>query len=90
MFCMDNGMLRRLSLAFLLLLLLFSMAGHALQTVDGAHHALSESTCAFHHGMNAPMNMPRSWVETGISPEPVLDQSGAFGLVLNIPHPPTF
>ena len=86
----DMTTLQRLSLAFLLILLLFSVAGHALQTVDRAHHALSESTCAFHHGMNVPMNFPRCWAETGISLEPVLDQSSAFGLVLNIPHPPTF
>ena len=87
---MGNGMFRKLSLAFLLILLLFSVASHLLQTVDGVHHALSESTCAFHHGMNMPMNFPRSWAETGISLEPVLDHSSAFGLVLNIPHPPTF
>ncbi len=81
---------RRLSLAFLLILLLIGIAGHLLAPVGGSHHILSESACAFHHGINLPMNLQPAWNESGISPEPTHDDTCVLDLVLKISHPPTF
>jgi len=85
---MDN--LRRLSLVLLLFLLLIGIGGHLLAPVNGSHHVLSESTCAFHHAVDVPANLQSSWNESGIPLEPTQDDSCALDLVLNIPHPPTF
>ena len=84
------GNFRRISLAFLLVLLLIGMAGHLLASVGGSHHILSESTCAIHHGMNLPSNLLSSWNESSLSPEPTHDDTGVLDLVLKISHPPTF
>lgn len=85
---MDEMMLRKLSLAFLLVLLLFSVTGHILQS-NGAHHSPSEATCAFHHGMDLPVSLCAFWNGTGNPLEPVLDDSSALTLSSAIPHPPT-
>ena len=84
------GNFQRLSLVFLLLLLLISIGGHLLAPVGGSHHVLSESTCAFHQGINLPANLQPSWNESGISLEPTHDNTCVLNLVLKIPHPPTF
>lgn len=90
MFCMDNvvKVLRRLSLAFLLILLLTGIAGHMLAPVGGSHHVLSESSCAIHQGVNFPANFQSSWSKSGISPEPTHDGTCILDLVLKISHPP--
>lgn len=84
------GDFRRLSLAFLLVLLLIGMAGHLLAPVGGSHHILSESTCAFHQGINLPANIQSSWIELSSSPAPTHDHTCVLGLVVKISHPPTF
>lgn len=81
--------LRRLSLAFLLVLILVGMAGHMLAPVGGSHQIFSESTCAIHHGMNLPANLQSFWNESGISLEPTHDDTCVLDLVLKISHPPT-
>jgi len=81
---------RRLSLVLLLLLMLIGIAGHVIQPASGSHHILSDSTCAFHHGINVPMSLQPFWDGSGISLEPTHDDSCALDLVLNIHHPPTF
>ncbi len=83
------GNFRRLSLAFLLVLLLIGFSGHLLAPVGGSHHVLSESTCAIHQGFNLPANLQSSWNESGLSPEPTLDETSVLDLVLKISHPPT-
>jgi hypothetical protein len=84
-----NCIRRRLSLAFLFLLLLIGLSGHLLAPAGGAHHILSESTCVLHQGINLPANLPSSWNESGIPPEPTRDNTCVLDLVLQIPHPPT-
>ena len=81
---------RRLSLTLLLVLLLVGIVGHVLLPTNSAQHVFTESTCAFHHGMNIPVSTSPSWAETGISLDPMRDQSCALDLALNILHPPTF
>jgi hypothetical protein len=83
------SILRRLSLALLLFLLLIGIAGHMLAPVGGSHHVLSESTCAIHHGMNLPANVQSFWIESSLSPEPTYDDTCVLDLVLKISHPPT-
>ena len=84
-----NDIVRRLFLTFLLILLMIGLSGHLLAPASGSHHILSESTCAFHHGINLPANLPSSWNESGISPEPTRDHTRILELVLQISHPPT-
>jgi|GEM_PF-2122711 len=82
--------LQRLTLAFLLILLLIGIAGHLVAPASGSHHFLSETNCAFHHGMNVPVSVQPSWSESGNAPEPAQDDTCTLDIVLNIPHPPTF
>ena len=81
--------LRRLTLGFLLILLLFGVAGHLLAPAGGMQHIQSESTCAFHLGINLPGWLQTAWNFVGISPEPVHDNACAFYLILKISHPPS-
>ena len=81
--------LRRLALAFLLVLFLIGIAGHLLAPVSVSHHILSESTCVIHQGVNLPANLQSFWNESGISPEPTRDETRVLDLVLKISHPPT-
>ena len=81
--------LRRLALAFLLVLFLIGIAGHMLAPVGGSNHFLSESTCAIHHSMNLPANLQSFWNESGISLELTHDDTCVLDLVLKISHPPT-
>lgn len=83
------GNFRRLSLVFLLVLLLIGITGHMLAPAGGSHHVLSESTCAIHHGMNLPANVQSFWTESSLSPEPTYDYTCVLNLVLKISHPPT-
>ncbi len=81
--------LQRLGLLLILLLLLLGLAGHLLVPAGGAHHFQSESTCAFHHGMNLPAKLQTSRIESGSSLEPTHDNSCVLGFVVKISHPPT-
>ena len=82
-------MARRALLVFLLLLLVIGFAGHALTPFSGTHYAQSESTCAFHQGLNLPVRLQTAWNDVGISPEPTRDHACALNLVLKISHPPS-
>lgn len=92
MYCMDSRMNnhRRLSLAFLLVLLLMGLSGHLIAPLSGSHHFLSESTCALHHSIDVPANLQPSSNEWSCSPVSTKDDASALDLVLPIPHPPTF
>ena len=84
-----TNLLRRLSLAFLLALLLVGLAGHLLSPACGASYTASESICAIHAGMlhpDAPQPFPgKSVITSGTK------QDGVRTLCLSteIPHPPT-
>ena len=80
---------RRLLLVFLLTLLVIGFAGHVLTPVNGTHHVQSESTCAFHQGVNLPARLQTAWNDVGISPEPIRDHACALNLILKISHPPS-
>ena len=81
--------LRRLALFFLLILLLIGFAGHLLAPAGGTQYVQSESTCAFHQGINLPVNIQTSWSESGISPGTTHDDTYVLELILKISHPPT-
>lgn len=80
---------RRFLLVFLLTLLVVGFAGHVLAPVSGMHHVQSESTCAFHQGVNLPVRLQTAWNVVGNSPEPVQDNARALDLILKISHPPS-
>jgi hypothetical protein len=84
-----NGITRRLSIALLLVMLLVGITVHLTAPVSGAHYTLSESACAFHHGINAPAGLQPSWKESGDSPELTHDDTCVLELIFKIPHPPT-
>ena len=81
---------RRLLLLFLLTLLVIGFAGHVLVPVSDTHHVQSESTCAFHQGINLPARLQTSWNVGRISPASAHDHACALNLVLKISHPPSF
>lgn len=81
--------LRRLFLAFLFILLLIGFSGHLFASASESYHVLSESTCAFHQGINLPANVQSSLIEMRVSPEPTHDDTCALDFVLKISHPPT-
>lgn len=80
---------RRLSVTFLLVMLLIGVAGHLLAPVGGSHHVLSESTCPIHQGINVPANLQATWSTSSASLEPSRDDTCVLVLVLKISHPPT-
>ena len=82
-------MARRALLVFLLMLLVIGFAGHLLALVSDTHHVQSESTCAFHQGLNLPARLQTAWNDVGISPEPIRDHACALNLILQISHPPS-
>jgi hypothetical protein len=80
---------RRLSVAFLLVLLLIGLSGHLLAPASGSHHTLAESNCAIHQGVNLPTQLQSPWNESGMSPEPTRDDTCVLDLASKISHPPT-
>jgi hypothetical protein len=78
----------RLSLVFLLLLLLIGISGHLLAPTGGSHPILSETTCAIHQSINLPLNIHISWNESGIAIDPAHDDTCVLNIVLKNPHPP--
>lgn len=83
-------MTQRLSLLFLLLLLLFGLAGHLFTPANSMQHAISESACALHAGIMFPENLNSTWSGPDTSLEPVHDSTRAICLAAKIPHPPNF
>ena len=80
---------RRLLLVVLLTLLVIGFTGHVFAIVSAMHHVQSESTCAFHQGINLPARLQTARSILSISPEPVHDNACALELSLKISHPPS-
>ena len=79
---------RRLSLAFLLVLLVAGLAGHLVTPASPLTHA-NESICAFHTGFLAPEIPQPNAVAARVAVQPDLDISIAFCLGGKVSHPPT-
>jgi hypothetical protein len=83
-------MTQRLSLLFLLFLLLFGLAGHLFTPANGMQHDNSESACAIHAGIIFPEKLNSTWIGPDTSLEPINDNTRAICLAAKIPHPPNF
>lgn len=82
-------LLRRLSLALLLVLLLFGLAGHLILPASNVHHTAPESTCAIHNGMIQPNGLKSLAHESAIIVGGKQDSTNALCLSAKIYHPPT-
>ena len=81
--------IRRMILAFLVILLLGSMGGHLFLVSSNPAHAVQESTCPIHNGMlHAEKPQPLA-TQPAISIENAQDGGRALGLSAEILHPPT-
>lgn len=81
-------LLRRLSLALLLVLLLIGLAGHLVAPTGNYHHTAQELSCAIHNGMIQPNGLKSLTYESALID---LEQAStyAFSLSAKISHPPT-
>jgi hypothetical protein len=81
--------LQRLSLAILLVLVVFGFAGHLLAPAGGIHHPAPESACVFHAGCLAPVFQVSGAIK--LPDLPISSQATARALCVTakIPHPPT-
>lgn len=84
-----TDLIRRLSLVFLLALLLVGLAGHLIVPVSGIHHAAPESACAIHAGMIQPNGLKSLLYEPAIAIRVIQDGTNALCLAVTISHPPT-
>jgi hypothetical protein len=80
---------QRVLLTLLLLLILFGMAGHWVNTAKITAHASSESVCVIHAGILLPDQPKPSQNQPDISLLPTPDQTIPWCLRENISHPPT-
>lgn len=78
----------RISLAFLLLLLLAGLVGHWISAADDFQHE-SESACAFHAGILIPEIPQSQVVEMHVFLQPAPGNIIALCLGGKISHPPT-
>lgn len=82
-------LLRRLSLALLLVLLLFGLAGHLILPTSNIHHNAPESTCAIHNGMIQPNGLKSLARKSAVGIGEIQDCTNALSLSAKISHPPT-
>jgi hypothetical protein len=83
------GILKRLSILFLLLLLVLGAAEHLFLTVPGTNHTAQEASCPIHGGVvQSEQAQPLPHVSVQLIGE-IRDNSSAFDLSAKIAHPPT-
>jgi len=80
---------KRVLLTILLLLILFGMAGHWVNTAKITAHASSESVCVIHAGILLPEQPKPLQAKPDASVLPTPDQTTPWSVRENIPHPPT-
>jgi hypothetical protein len=81
--------LQQLSLAILLVLVVFGFAGHLLAPAGGIHHPAPESACVFHAGCLAPVFQVFGAIKPCSLPILSQDTACALRVTAKIPHPPT-
>ena len=84
-----TDLIRRLSLALLLLLLLAGAAGHLFLSADNTSHAAQEANCPIHSGMAQPEKAQPFTLKPAITIGEIQDGTRALNLSAKISHPPT-
>ena len=85
-----TDLIRRLSLALLLFLLIVGVAGHLFLSQNNSSHAAQEANCPIHSGMAQPEKAQPFTLKPAITMGETQDDSRAFNLATKISHPPTF
>jgi hypothetical protein len=85
-----TDLIRRLSLALLLFLLLVGAAGHLFLSADNTSHAAQEANCPIHSGMAQPEKAQPFTLKPAVTIGETQDGTRAFNLSAKISHPPTF
>ena len=85
-----TDLIRRLSLALLLLLLLAGAAGHLFLSADNTSHATQEANCPIHSGMAQTEKVQPFTLKPAVTIGEIQDCTRAFNLNVKISHPPTF
>jgi len=85
-----TDLIRRLSLALLLFLLLVGAAGHLYLSADNTSHAAQEANCPIHGGMAQPEKAQPFTLKPAVMIGEIHDDTRAFNLSAKISHPPTF
>lgn len=92
MCCMADmkNLVRRLSLALLLFLLLIGAADHLFLSAYNISHATQEANCPIHSGM-AQLEKAKLFIIRPVTAiGEMQDSTHALGLTAKITHPPTF
>ena len=85
-----TGLIRRLSIALLLSLLVVGTVGHLFLLTTNIAHAAQEANCPIHHGMAQPEKAQPFTLKPAITIGETQDCTHAFNLATKISHPPTF
>jgi len=85
-----TDLIRRLSLALLLFLLIIGTVGHLFLSTDNTSHAAQEANCPIHSGMAQPEKAQPFTLKPAITMGETQDDSRALNLATKISHPPTF
>ncbi|MBI3163305.1 MAG: hypothetical protein HYZ24_01370 [Chloroflexi bacterium] len=85
-----TDLIRRLSLALLLFLLIIGTVGHLFLSTDNTSHAAQEANCPIHSGMVQPEKAQPSTFKPASTIGETQDGTRAFNLSSKISHPPTF
>jgi hypothetical protein len=83
-----TDLMRRLSLALLLFLLIAGLAGHLLLSVNNTSHTAREANCPIHSGMVQPEKAQPCTHKPAITIGETKDGTRALSLGAKIPHPP--
>jgi hypothetical protein len=83
-----TDLIRRLSLALLLFLLLVGAAGHLFLSADNTSHAAQEANCPIHSGMAQPEKAQPFTHKSAVTIGETQDGTCALSLGAKIPHPP--
>lgn len=85
-----TDLMRRLSLALLLFLLLVGAAGHLFLSTTNPSHVAQEANCPIHSGMAQPEKPQPFTLKPVVTIGETQDGMRAFNLSAKISHPPTF
>ncbi|MBC7878174.1 MAG: hypothetical protein H7Y59_13470 [Anaerolineales bacterium] len=85
-----TDLIRRLSLALLLFLLVFGVMGHVFSFANNASHISQESNCPIHGAIAEPKEVQPFTLKPAIAIGEIQDSTHALKLSVKISHPPTF
>ena len=83
-----TAIIRRLSLVFLLFLLIVGVSGHLFLSATNTAHAAKEANCPIHSGMYQPEKAQPFTHKPAITIRETQDGTRALSLGAKVPHPP--